>query len=98
VCSSKCQHGRHCGEEAGRSDGNCPEWTAKVVRFRRLDAKLGIGTTVLRGGFAGSLMQLRDGLLPAIRASMRGSVIDAMGRTRSGEFNTASMAMSGIEP
>jgi hypothetical protein len=79
VCSSKCQHGRHCGEEAGRSDGNRPEWTAKVVRFRRLDAKLGIGTTVLCGWFAGSLM-----LLCAIRESMRGSVIDAMGRKRSG--------------
>jgi hypothetical protein len=55
-----------------------------LIGFRRSDAKLGIGLTILSGGLDGSPLQLRDGVLRTIRESMRGSVIDGMDRKRSG--------------
>ena len=45
----------------------------------RVDAKLGIGSTVVRVALVGSVMQLRDALLRTIRECIRGRVTDAAG-------------------
>jgi hypothetical protein len=85
--SSQCDHGRHRGEEAARSNGNRPEWTAKVVGLSRAHVKLGIGSTVVRAALVGSVMQLRDALLHTIRECVRGSATDAMGMKGSGQVH-----------